>query len=105
MPGGADIEELTAGCDLSGHVESSGRGDVDANEVDQPLGCEENPFISIYKQLAHRNRATGLLTQCSEPGDIFRSERIFHEERPVRLNRLAQLNCLIWRKSFVHIVE
>src|SRR5215813_3410687 len=105
MPCGPDVEKLAAGGDLPRHVQPAGRGNVDADEVDQPFGYQENPFVAIDEKLAHGDRATGLLPQRFKPGDILGREGILHEERAVGLDRLAELNGLVRRDTFVYVMQ
>src|SRR5262245_55112266 len=78
---------------------------MDADKVNQALSHQEHPLVPIDEQLAHRDCAASLLPQRAEPGNIFWSERILHEERPVRLHCLAELNGLIRRDALVDIVQ
>src|SRR5262249_29287061 len=60
MPGRADVEKLAARRDLPRHVQAARCGDVDADEIDEPLGHQENPLVPVYEKLPHGDRATGL---------------------------------------------
>src|SRR5262249_16437529 len=105
MPCRADVEKLAAGGDLPRHVQTARGGNVDPDEVDQPFGHKKNPLVAVHEQLAHGNRATGLLPQRLKPGDILGREGIFHEERSVRLDCLAKLNSLVRRNTLVDVMQ
>ena len=105
VPGGADAEELAERRHLARRAQAADLRDVDADEVDQPLGDERHVFVLRVEQLAHRDRDARLLAQQPEVVVLLGRERVFEEEQAVRLERLAEVDRLVRRDPLVHVVQ
>jgi hypothetical protein len=47
-------------------------GEMNANEIDQPLGNERTPLMRAIEQLTHRQLCCALLPDQAEILDVFR---------------------------------
>ncbi len=83
----------------------SQRGDVDANEIDPPIGHQGQPFIAVHEQLTHRERSGALRLDLLKPGHVLWRKCIFQEEQPVRLQCLGKYQRLGGRNALVNVVD
>ena len=75
-----------------------------ANEVDQPLGDQRQPFVRIDEQLAHGLRRRALLAHQPKAGDLLGRKRVFEEEQAVWFEQLGQRHRVMWMQVLVHVV-
>src|SRR6266849_10126163 len=105
VPGRPNIEKLAAGGDLAALVQAAGGGLVDADEIDQPLRDQREPFVAIDEQLAHGERGCRLLAKNAKPAHVLGGEGILHEERTVGLDGLAEQAGLVGVRTLVDVVD
>ena len=104
VPCSPHIEEFTAVCYFSAHVETADGGLMDANEVNPTVGDKAEPLLAIDEELAHGQGCGSFLAEYLEPTNILRREGILHVKRPVLLHGLAELNRLIRCGALVYVV-
>ena len=105
VPGGLHAEEFAERGHLPRHAQAADLRDVDADEVDQPLGDQRHVFLLSVEQLAHRERNARLLADQPEVILLLGRQRVFQEEQMVLLQLLAQADRLAGRDPLVHVVE
>jgi hypothetical protein len=105
VPSRAHIEELAAVRHLSAHIEAAHSGLVNTNEVDPPVGDQAEPLIAVDEQLTHSEWCRRFLAKDLEPAHIFRRDRIFHIKRPALLDRPAELNRLVRRRTLMDVMD
>ncbi len=105
VPCGFDAELFAQDGDLARGREAAGLSDVNADVIDQALGDERGPFMRAVEEFAHRDRGGALLADLAEVSDVFRGERVFHEEQVILLGFLGEHDGLVGRDALVHVVQ
>ncbi len=105
VPSRAHAEELRQRRHLARRREAADLRDVNADEVDQPLGDQRQVLVDGVEQLAHRDRHARLLAQLPEPAVVLGRERVLEEEEVVGLERLAEVDRFVELHALVDIVQ
>ena len=105
VPGGLDAEEFAERRHLAGHRKPPDLGDVNSDEVDQPLGDQGNVFLLCVEQLAHRQRNARLAANQPEVVFLLGGQGILQEKQVILLQLLAEVDGLAGRDTFVNVVK